>query len=200
MDFPSKYLEDAVLEIAKLPGIGKKTALRLALHLLKGEEEVTSGLTESLNTMRLNIKKCTTCQNISDHGQCKICLSRNRDRSVICVVEGVTDLMALENTSQYQGMYHVLGGVISPMDGVGPDDLTISELIERSREEGVCELIFALNSTLESETTTFYISKKVQREGLKVTSIARGVPVGGELEYIDEVTLARSMASRISYK
>jgi recombination protein RecR len=199
MEFPSKLLEDAVLEIAKLPGIGKKTALRLALHLLRVDATATESLSGALLKMRSEISKCKKCNNLSDKDECQVCTSRNRNHQVICVVEGVTDLMAIENTGQYNGAYHVLGGVISPMDGIGPDDLSIDLLLERILTGEVQEVIFALNSSLEAETTTFYISKKLEGTDLKITSIARGVPVGSELEYTDEITLARSLASRTSY-
>lgn len=199
MEFPSKLLEDAVLEIAKLPGIGKKTALRLALHLLKSDEQTTKALSHSLLQMRSLISRCSSCFNLADKDLCQVCQSHNRKKEMICVVEGVTDLMAIENTGQYHGVYHVLGGVISPMDGIGPDELTIEQLISRVALGKTEEIIFALNSSLEAETTTFYLSKKLENANVKITSIARGVPVGSELEYTDEITLARSLASRILY-
>lgn len=199
MEYPSKLLEEAVLQIAQLPGIGRKTALRLALHLLRADASKTETLSAALLKMRNDVQYCLTCHNLADAEQCQICRSRSRDHSLICVVEGITDLMALENTAQYQGCYHVLGGVISPMDGVGPEDLHIDSLVSRSREAAVREVIFALNSSLEADTTTFYITKMLRRDGLKLTSIARGVPIGSELEYTDEITLARSLAARTDY-
>lgn len=198
MDYPSKLIENAVEEIAKLPGIGKKTALRLALHLLKQEKEEVKGLSSSLIDLRENTRYCTSCFNISDSETCKICASYKRDSSVICVVEDTRDVMAIENTDQYFGLYHVLGGVIAPIDGIGPSDLNIEPLISRvaQSEDEVKEIILALPSTMEGDTTAFYITKKLKNLGVKVTSIARGVPVGSELEYTDEITLGRSIMNR----
>lgn len=198
MEYPSKLIENAVEEIAKLPGIGKKTALRLALHLLKQEKEDVRNLGGSLVDLREHTKYCTTCFNISDSDTCAICASHKRDNAVICVVEDTRDVMAIENTSQYFGLYHVLGGVIMPIDGIGPTDLTIESLIARVAvsENGVQEIILALPATMEGDTTAFYITKKLKPLGVKVTSIARGVPVGGELEYTDEITLGRSIMNR----
>lgn len=185
-------------EIAKLPGIGKKTALRLALHLLKQEKEDVKGLSSSLIELRENTRYCTSCFNISDSETCKICASHKRDSSVFCVVEDTRDVMAIENTGQYFGLYHVLGGVIAPIDGIGPSDLNIEPLITRvaQSEDEVKEIILALPSTMEGDTTAFYITKKLKNLGVKVTSIARGVPVGSELEYTDEITLGRSIMNR----
>lgn len=198
MEYPSKLIENAVDEIAKLPGIGKKTALRLALHLLKQEKEDVHRLSESLVDLRENTRYCTACFNISDSDTCAICASHKRDNSVICVVEDTRDVMAIENTSQYFGLYHVLGGVIIPIDGIGPSDLKIEQLISRVAEssDGIKEIILALPSTMEGDTTSFYITKKLKDSGVKVTSIARGVPVGSELEYTDEITLGRSIMNR----
>lgn len=199
MEFPSKLIEDAVNEIAKLPGIGKKSALRLALFLLKQEESATSSLTEALIKLRTEIKYCNQCHNISDEEVCSICASATRDKSLLCIVETPSDVLAIENTGQYKGVYHVLGGVISPIEGIGPADLKVNELIHRIPKSEIKEVIFALSSTMEADTTAFYITKKIRDFGIKVSSIARGVPVGGELEYTDEVTLGRSIVGRVSY-
>lgn len=197
MQYPSKLIENAVLEISKLPGIGKKTALRLVLYLLKEEKSEVHLLSQSLTDLREKIRYCSECHNISDDELCGICSSHRRDKKVICVVEDTRDVMAIENTDQYFGLYHVLGGIISPLDGVGPDELTINKLIERAQKENeIEEVILALPATMEGDTTAFYISKKLKDIDVKVSSIARGVPVGGELEYTDEITLARSISSR----
>lgn len=185
-------------EVAKLPGIGKKTALRLVLHLVKENQSRTFALTESLNKLRANIKFCKTCHNISDDDECTICRSHRRDRTVLCVVEETNDVMAVENTAQYMGLYHVLGGVISPVNGVGPSDLKIDSLIQRvqNRANDIKEVVLALSPTMEGDTTAFYLHKKLKDFPVKLTSIARGVPVGGELEYTDEITLGRSITGR----
>lgn len=185
-------------EVAKLPGIGKKTALRLVLHLVKENPSRTFALTESLNKLRANIKFCKTCHNISDDDECTICRSHRRDRTVLCVVEETNDVMAVENTAQYMGLYHVLGGVISPVNGVGPSDLKIDSLIQRvqNRANDIKEVVLALSPTMEGDTTAFYLHKKLKDFPVKLTSIARGVPVGGELEYTDEITLGRSITGR----
>lgn len=196
--YPSKLIENAVNEIAKLPGIGRKTALRLALHLLKTKEENTFSLTAALVDLRTQIKYCADCKGISDDVRCNICTSARRDRSLVCVVEGVQDVMAIENTAHYFGLYHVLGGVISPMAGIGPADLHIESLINRVQELQVKEVILALSSTMEGDTTGFYITRKLKNLGVKVSAISRGIPVGGELEYADEITLGRSIQSRVS--
>jgi recombination protein RecR len=198
LEFPSKLIEDAVNEVAKLPGIGKKTALRLVLHLIKENETRTVALTESLSKLRSQIKFCKTCHNISDDDLCMICRSHRRDHSVLCVVEETNDVMAIENTSQYLGVYHVLGGVISPVNGVGPSDLKIESLVQRvqAAQGSIKEVILALSPTMEGDTTAFYLHKKLKDFSVKVTSIARGVPVGGELEYADEITLGRSITGR----
>ncbi len=184
--------------MARLPGIGKKTALRLVLHLVKENESRTTALTAALQNLRRNIRFCKTCFNICDDEECSICKSHRRDRSVICVVEESKDVMAIENTSQYSGVYHVLGGIISPVNGIGPEELKIDSLIQRVRMPGaeVKEIILALSPTMEGDTTAFYIHRKLKDLSIKVTSIARGVPVGGELEYADEVTLGRSIIGR----
>jgi recombination protein RecR len=198
MEYPSRLIEEAVNEVAKLPGIGKKTALRLVLHLIKENETKTFLLTESLNKLRANIVFCQTCHNIADANECMICTSHRRDRSVICVVEESQDVMAIENTSQYSGLYHVLGGVISPMNGFGPSELKIDSLIARlSRADSeVKEVILGLSPTMEGDTTAFYLNKKLTTFSLKISSIARGIPVGGDLEYADEITLGRSIVGR----
>lgn len=198
MDFPSKLIEDAVNEVAKLPGIGKKTALRLVLHLIKENESQTASLTEALSKLRANIRFCKTCNNISDDEECNLCRSHRRDKSLLCIVEDTQDVMAIENTAQFVGIYHVLGGVISPMNGVGPSDIKIDSLINRlSNDKGeIKEIILALSPTMEGDTTSFYINRKLSAFPVKVTSIARGVPVGGDLEYADEITLGRSILGR----
>ncbi len=200
MEFSSKLLENAVYEMSQLPGIGKRTALRLVLHLLKQPEERTNMLSDALMSLRSNINFCATCHNISDTILCEICSNTKRDESLVCVVEDIRDVMAIESTSQYNGLYHVLGGKISPMEGVGPQDLNINSLIRRVKEGQVSELIFALSSTMEGDTTNFYIYK--QLEGLDVTTstIARGISVGDELEYADEVTLGRSILNRVPFE
>ncbi|HET8858869.1 recombination mediator RecR [Marivirga sp.] len=202
MEFSSKLIESAVNEFSKLPGIGKKTALRLVLHLLKQDENFTTDVAQSLIDMRQNIKYCKKCHNISDEEVCNICKSHKRDDSIICLVEDTRDVLAIENTSQYNGLYHVLGGIISPIEGIGPEDLTIDSLMERvsSSTSEVKEIIFGLSPTMEGDTTAFYISKKVKQLGIKTSTIARGIPIGGELEYADEITLGRSIVSRTAYE
>jgi recombination protein RecR len=197
VDFPSKLIEDAVNEVAKLPGIGKKTALRMVLHLIKENEHRTVALADALTKLRSNIRFCKTCHNISDEEECTICKSHKRDKSIICVVEDTQDVMAIENTAQFMGVYHVLGGVISPMNGVGPSDIKIDSLIARlTNGKEIKEIILALSPTMEGDTTNFYINRKLSSFSLKVTSIARGIPVGGDLEYADEITLGRSILGR----
>jgi len=198
VEFPSRLIEEAVNQIAKLPGIGKKTALRLVLHLIRDNEENTFTLTDALNKLRTNIRFCHTCHNIADTDTCTICGSHKRDRSILCVVEDVKDVMAIENTAQYNGLYHVLGGVISPMNGVGPADLKIESLVNRlnTGQSDIKELIMALSPTMEGDTTAFYINRRIKDTGVKVSVIARGVPVGGDLEYADEITLGRSITGR----
>ncbi|WKV12742.1 recombination mediator RecR [Marivirga harenae] len=202
MEFSSKLIESAVNEFSKLPGIGKKTALRLVLHLLKQEKDFTTDIAQSLVEMRQNIKYCKKCHNISDEELCNICKSHKRDASIICLVEDTRDVLAIENTSQYNGLYHVLGGIISPIEGIGPEDLTIDSLMERvsASNSEVKEIIFGLSPTMEGDTTAFYISKKVKPFGIKTSTIARGIPIGGELEYADEITLGRSIVSRTAYE
>jgi recombination protein RecR len=198
VDYPSRLIENAVNQIAKLPGIGKKTALRLALHLIRDKEENTLALTEALNNLRARIKFCATCHNISDEDICSICTSHKRDKAILCVVEDAKDVMAIENTSQFNGVYHVLGGVISPMNGVGPADLRIESLVSRldDRQSEIKEVILALSPTMEGDTTAFYINRRIKDLALRVSVIARGIPVGGDLEYADEITLGRSILGR----
>jgi len=198
LEFPSKLIEEAVNEVSRLPGIGKKTALRLVLHLVKENENRTIALTTALSKLRANIRFCKTCHNISDEDVCSICKSHRRDKGVLCVVEESNDLLAIENTAQFTGVYHVLGGIISPVNGIGPDELKIASLIDRvAQSKGeIREIILALSPTMEGDTTAFYLHKKLRDFPAKITSIARGVPVGGELEYADEVTLGRSITSR----
>jgi recombination protein RecR len=201
MIFPSKLVENAVNEIAKLPGIGKKTALRLALHLLKEPEDETGRLAASLVKLRTETTYCQQCHNIADAPLCSICANRSRDQSLLCVVESTPDLLALENTGQYPGLYHVLGGVISPLEGVGPADLHIDSLVARvAASPQLREVILAISATMEGDTTAFYLAKKLKEFGVKISTIARGVPVGSELEYTDEVTLGRSIAGRRQYE
>ncbi|WOK05693.1 recombination mediator RecR [Imperialibacter roseus] len=201
MEFPSKLIEEAVEQFSQFPGIGKKTALRLVLYLLKQEKDQTTRFTEALDNLRKNIRYCVECHNISDTEVCSICTSHRRERSLICVVEDIHDVLAIENTSQYNGLYHVLGGIISPMNGVGPDELNIQSLVDRIAGKGgeVQEIILALSATMEGDTTSFYITRKVSDKGVKVSTIARGIPFGGELEYTDEITLGRSILTRVNY-
>jgi recombination protein RecR len=202
MEYPSRLIENAVNEIAKLPGIGKKTALRLALHLLREEEDKTKALADALVDLRTKTQYCQVCHNISDAPVCGICGNPRRDQSTICLVENVTDLIAIENTSQYKGLYHVLGGVISPIEGIGPAELNIQSLIDRvsGQDAVVNEVILALSSTMEGDTTSFFITKKLKERDVKITTIARGVPIGSELEYADEITLGRSIVGRKAYE
>ena len=199
MDFPSKLIENAVVELSRLPGIGKKTALRLALHLLKAESDTTANLAEALAKMRFDITYCRTCHSISDHEECGICANQLRDHSTVCVVADVRDVIAIENTGQYQGVYHVLGGVISPIEGVGPADLQVDSLVARAAAEAseVREIILAISPTMEGDTTAFYLSRRLRDlDQVNISTIARGIPMGGELEYADEITLGRSIVER----
>ena len=200
MEFSSKLLENAVNEVSQLPGIGKRTALRLVLHLLKQPKEQTSHLVNALFNLREQINFCKSCHNISDTGLCEICANPKRDEGVICVVEDIRDVMAIENTAQFQGLYHVLGGKISPMEGVGPQDLNIETLVDKVKQGKVNELIFALSSTMEGDTTNFYIYKQLEGQGVTTSTIARGISVGDELEYADEVTLGRSILNRVPFE
>jgi recombination protein RecR len=200
MEFSSKLLEKAVHEMAQLPGIGKRTALRLVLHLLKQPKEQTTFLSEALNTMRNEVKFCSGCHNISDVETCEICSNTTRNHGIICVVEDIRDVMAIENTRQFRGIYHVLGGKISPIDGVGPSQLNINTLVEKVKTGSVEELIFALSSTMEGDTTNFFIYKQIKDYPVITSTIARGISVGDELEYADEVTLGRSILQRIPFE
>ncbi|PRD56182.1 recombination mediator RecR [Sphingobacterium gobiense] len=200
MHFSSRLLEQAVDEFGRLPGIGKKTALRLVLHLLKQSNSDVSRFTHSIDQLKEQIRYCATCFNISDQEVCEICTSVKRDHETICVVEDTRDVMAIENTNQYQGVYHVLGGLISPMDGVGPSDLKIDALMERLKNGEVREIILALSATMEGDTTIFYLYRKLKDFDVQVSTIARGIAFGGELEYVDEITLGRSIATRVPYE
>jgi recombination protein RecR len=200
MDFSSKLLDQAVKEMAQLPGIGKRTALRLVLHLLKQPKEQTLYLTEALSKFREEIKLCKNCHNISDIDICEICSNRNRDPELICVVEDIRDVMAIENTAQFKGLYHVLGGKISPMEGIGPHNLTINSLVEKVSAGETKEVILALSSTMEGDTTNFYIYRQLQKFDIRLSIIARGISVGDEIEYADEVTLGRSILHRVPFE
>jgi len=197
MQFSSALLENAVNEFAKLPGIGKKTALRLVLHLLKQEPEKVEAFGETVIKMRKEIKFCQRCFNVADADICSICSNSMRKQELICVVENVRDVIAIESTQQYNGTYHVLGGIISPLDGIGPDQLNIESLVHRVQKESTEEIIFALNPNIQGDTTIYYIQKKLQQQPVKITTIARGIAFGGELEYADELTLARSISNRM---
>jgi len=200
MNYPSKLIENAVIEFKKLPGIGEKTALRLVLHLLKQETNKVELFSETMIKLRKEIKECKNCFNLSDEEECAICTNKLRETNVICVVETIRDIIAIENTGSFRGMYHVLGGVISPINGIGPEELTISALEKRIEKENITELIMAISPTIEGDTTIFYISKILKNKNVNITTIARGVSFGGELEYTDELTLSRSISARIPYK
>ncbi len=200
MNLPSKLVEAAVEQFASLPGIGKRTALRLVLHLLKQSKENVNAFSTTFIEMRNNIKYCKSCYNISDNDICEICSDHKRDHSIICVVEDVRDVMAIENTMQYRGVYHVLGGIISPMNGIGPNELNIESLITKAASGKVNEMIFALSATMEGDTTNFYIFKRIKDYNIKTSVIARGVAVGDDLEYTDEITLGRSILNRVPYE
>ena len=197
--YPSQLLEKAVSEFSRLPGIGRKTALRLVLHLLRQPAEDVEQFASAVTRMKQEVKYCRVCQNISDTDVCPICNDHRRDASVICVVENIQDVMAIENTQQYHGLYHVLGGIISPMDGIGPSDIEIASLVERVEAGGIQEVILALSSTMEGDTTNFYISRKLEGTDVRLSIIARGISVGNELEYTDEVTLGRSILNRTPF-
>lgn len=197
--YPSQLLEKAVGELSKLPGVGRKTALRLALHLLRQSTNEVETFASSVVNLRQNINYCTCCHNISDTPLCSICSNPHRNKALVCVVENIQDVMAVENTQQFKGLYHVLGGVISPMDGIGPSNLEIQSLVDKVAEGEVEEVIFALGSTMEGDTTSFYISRKLMPLGVKMSVIARGISVGNELEYTDEVTLGRSIINRTPF-
>ena len=198
--YPSRLLESAVQEFSKLPGIGRKTALRLVLYMLRLETDEVTQFTQTLDRLKREVKFCRVCHNISDQDVCPICSDHRRDASTICVVENIQDVMAVENTQQFTGLYHVLGGLISPMDGIGPSDLEIDSLVQRVAEGEVKEVILALSSTMEGDTTNFYIFRKLAAFDVKITMIARGIAVGNELEYTDEVTLGRSILNRVPFE
>lgn len=197
--YPSQLLERAVSELAKLPGVGRRTALRLALHMLRRSEDEVDAFALAVQRLRHNVHYCVKCHNISDDDVCPICSNPRRDASTVCVVENVQDVMAIENTQSYNGLYHVLGGIISPVDGIGPSDLEIDSLVERVKEGDIHEVILALSSTMEGDTTNFFISRKLQPYDVKLTMIARGISVGNEIEYTDEVTLGRSIINRTPF-
>ncbi len=197
MIFSSKLIEDAVKEFSKLPGIGKKTALRMVLHLLKTEKESVHAFADAISVMRENIRFCKECHNVSDGDVCAICFNSSRDRTQVCVVESIRDVIAIESTQQYNGLYHLLGGILSPLDGIGPEQLNIGTLYNRVKEKGVEELIMALSPTIEGDTTVYYIARQMKDLPVRITTIARGIAFGGELEYADEMTLARSIAKRL---
>jgi recombination protein RecR len=199
MTFSSRLIEKAVEAFATLPGIGRKTALRLVLHLLKQDKIVTEQFAAALVAMREGIRECRVCHNLADEEVCQICADNRRDRSLVCVVESIRDLMAIEDTGQYRGLYHVLGGIISPIEGISPTDLNIDSLFQRMEEGGVREVIMAISPTIEGETTVYYLSKKLQPSGVLISAIARGVSFGGDLEYADELTLGRSIVARVPY-
>ncbi len=200
MNYPSRLIEEAVAEISRLPGIGKKSALRLALHLLKADPLQTRNLSEALINLREKTTYCLECHNISDQEICSICSSHRRDKSLLAVVQDTRDVLAIENTAQYNGLYHVLGGIISPMAGIGPNDLNIDSLVNRiSANVEIREIILALSPTMEGDTTAFYLQKRLKEFPLKISTIARGIPIGGDLEYTDEITLGKSILSRIAF-
>jgi recombination protein RecR len=200
MNFPSRLIENAVNEFTKLPGIGRKTALRFVLHLLKQSDKDVANFSETFLKLKLELKYCKSCHNISDRELCDICNNSKRDHSMVCVVEDIRDVMAIENTNQYSGIYHILGGIISPMDGIGPGDLNIESLVDKVKRGEIKEVIMALSTTMEGDTTNFYIYKKLKEFNVTVSAIARGVSVGDELEYADEVTLGRSIINRTLYE
>lgn len=200
MQFSSKLIEEAVDAFSSLPGIGKKTALRLVLHLVQQPEDFSSSFTEAIAKMRSGIRECERCHNLSDEVLCSVCRDERRNQQLLCVVESIRDVMAIEETGQYRGLYHVLGGVISPIEGVGPADLHIDSLVDRVQQQGVKEVIMAISPTIEGDTTIFYISKQLADTDASVSTIARGVSFGGELEYADGLTLGRSIVARVPYK
>ncbi|HNX78949.1 MAG TPA: recombination mediator RecR [Prolixibacteraceae bacterium] len=198
--YPSKLLENAVNEFARLPGIGRKSALRLVLHLVRQDKEDVTRLGNALISLRQDIMHCRRCHNLSDTPLCELCSAPSRDNSVVCVVENIRDVMSVENTHQFKGLYHVLGGIISPMDGIAPSDLEIDSLVERTEKENLAEVILALPATMEGDTTNFYIYRKLKGKGVKVTTLARGISFGDELEYTDEITLGRSILNRVEFE
>jgi recombination protein RecR len=199
MNFPSALIEEAVNQLSKFPGVGKKSALRMVLHILKQEPQDVIKLAQAVEQVRTLIKYCNRCHNVSDGELCNICQSHKRNSELVCVVEDLRDVMAIENTSQFNGLYHVLGGVISPINGIGPDELKIASLVSRAETENIKELVIALSATPEGDTTTFYISKKLAHLPIQISTISRGISIGGELEYADEITLGRSIVSRVPY-
>ena len=196
MNIPSKHIEEAVEQLSSLPGIGKRTALRLVLNLLSRSEDEINRFSNSFTSMKLNVKKCSSCGNVSDLDICTICSNPKRNKNQICIVEDIRDVLAIEATESYSGIYHVLGGIISPMDGIGPSDLNIPTLIEKIKNGNICEIIFALSATMEGDTTNYYLFKKISPFSIEVTSLSRGVSVGSELQYADELTLSRSLIHR----
>ncbi len=199
MTFPSAIIEEAVSAFKNLPGIGRKTALRLVLHLLQKDQESLDAFADSIKRLGTDLQYCKRCHNIAEGDLCNLCADKQRDQSLVCVVENLRELIAIENTGQYRGVYHILGGVISPVEGIGPESLNIDSLIQRVKNEPVKELIMALNPTMEGDTTIFYISRQLENTGIKITTLARGVAFGGDLEYVDDLTLARSLATRLPY-
>lgn len=200
VNFPSETIEKAVEQLSRFPGIGKKTALRMTLFLLKDKPELVERMTTAIGELKTKVTYCTTCGNVSDKEKCSICLSVNRNKQLICVVKEFQDIISIENTGQYNGVYHVLGGVISPIEGIGPEDITISELLNRVDTQEVKELVFALSANMEGDTTAFYISRKLEGKNVNISAISRGISVGGELEYADEITLGRSIVNRVPYR
>lgn len=200
MQFPSQTLEQLVNQFAKFPGIGKKTALRMALFLLKQPDMEVQEMGEVISTLKENIHYCKECGNVSDSDMCEICADHRRDTSTLCIVEDLRDVIAIENTSQYRGLYHVLGGMIAPADGIGPDDLNMANLPQRIEKNNVKEVVMALNATVEGDTTVFYLSKKLKGLGVNISTLSKGIAVGGELEYADEITLGRSILNRVPYQ
>jgi recombination protein RecR len=200
MNYPSHLIEEAVNELSKFPGIGKKSAMRMVLHLLKQKEQDVVKLGEAVIRLRTQIQYCKRCANVSDTEMCNICASHKRDQHIICVVEDLRDVLAIENTNQFNGTYHIIGGLISPVNGIGPDSLNINTLIERIKTEETKEIIMALSATMEGDTTSFYLSKRMKDLGVNISTISRGIAIGGELEYADEITLGRSIALRVPYQ
>ena len=200
MNFNSKHIEDVINEFAKLPGVGRKTATRYVLHVLKQENKETENFATALLTLKKEMKHCSICHNISDKEICNICANHNRDKSSLCIVEDLRDVMAIESTQQYRGVYHVLGGIISPMDGIGPTDLNIESLVKRMESGEIKEVIMALSTTMEGDTTNFYLYRRLKDFNVTLTTIARGISIGDELEYADEITLGRSITNRIPYE
>jgi len=200
LNYSSKLLENAVNELARLPGIGRKTALRLALHLIRQDVQIVESFSRAVLTLRTEIKRCTTCHNISDNDLCDICANPKRDQAIVCVVQDIRDVMAIENTGQYNGLYHVLGGIISPIEGIGPEDLAIESLIARAFSGTIKEIILALPTTIEGDTTNYYLSRRLSGHNILLSAIARGIAIGDDIEYTDEITLGRSIINRIPFQ